>query len=90
MEDRLNGAILRHIPNAVAVHGTFGEANVIFANESKDDFGMVIETPQLLVAVGDWPTPAEGDSVTIAGDGYTLRTPEAAHNGAWWRIGLQT
>lgn len=90
LEDRLNASILAHLPNAVATHATLGDADVLFSTDSQavDDTGMVIAGPVLMVGAQAWPTPAEGDTVTINATDYTLRTPETAHNGAFWRIRL--
>ena len=90
LESRLNASILAHMPNAVATHATLGTANVVFTSDSQavDHTGMVIAGPSLLASVDDWPTPAEGDEVIVNGTDYVLRTPESAHNSAFWRIPL--
>ena len=61
LESRLNAAVLRHLPNAVATHSTLGAANVVLKDDAEaiDSVGMLTRRTEILVGVTDWPTPAE-------------------------------
>jgi hypothetical protein len=76
LETRLNASIQRHMPN-------------VFADEGLVLDGMLTGQPTMLVSAADWPTPADGDPVTVSGRDYVLRTPVPVHNGARWRIALE-
>ncbi|WP_421885155.1 head-tail joining protein [Methylibium sp.] len=96
VEARVNAAVFRHLPNAVASWVPAGsvaapvDADVIFdeAADSGVEFETIVQAPTLLVQDTAWLGVGEGDAITIGIKAFKVRTAEPVGDGRFVSVTL--